>query len=63
MRVVVSRVESNTLFIAPNLCLRLRTQIGLKLGSRVSKGNNFVAVKETFLFCPRLSYRLDHPNN
>ena len=40
--VLSSRVESNTLCIAPNSCVRLSTQVGLTLGKQVSKGNNFV---------------------
>ena len=34
-------------YMAPNSCLRLRTQIELKVGIQIPKGNNFVAVLET----------------
>ena len=48
---MLSRVESNTLYIAPNLCLRLSGQVVVKLGNEVLKGNNFVQKLETFLKC------------
>ena len=70
IRVVVSRVKSNTLYISLNSCLGLRTQIRLKVRKWVSKGNNSTSEKETSPKCPRLSDwsdsgsdRSNHPNN